>query len=606
MNTQNFAKKCKAGGTKVNDINKFEERKRNRKKKKEKKRFVFKVLSFLIILFLCATFIFFLLPGFEKISFFEYHADKIKTDIGVVFGEDIVPTDIPIVYKNDCLYFPVDFIKENIDEYIYWDKAEEKITITTNDRIIKMQTDELTYYVNDEPMELMLPIYNIDTIAYMPSDILSELYNLNIQYYENSSIVTIDKKNIEMTFTYSDGMLSPLRYEPNRQSPIVEWITDDEKIIVFGSYGKNNEYFKARNSLGYIGYIKKSDLNADIEKISPENNNTEQNNNTVLWKPSNGKINLTFDAISNVSANSTDLIRTTVDGLDVLVPTWFSFEKNENGGTNGKIKNIADKSYVSWAHKNGYQVWGLITDNFNSTVCHDVVSSSENREYVIKQLLAFVSLYDLDGINIDFEQITKEDAPAFIQFMRELSVYLKKEGVVLSVDVYIPRAWTKHYNRKALGEIVDYFIVMGYDQHTKSSETSGSVATIDWSEESITATYEEGVPYEKLILGVPFYTRIWQEDSNGNIVDVWAVGMENALKYIKEKGADTVWLDDVKQNYGEAFDGTYTYKVWLEDVQSMEERVKLVEKYNIAGIGSWRRGFETDDIWVMLKKHLKK
>ena len=192
----------------------------------------------------------------------------------------------------------------------------------------------------------------------------------------------------------------------------------------------------------------------------------------------------------------------------------------------------------------------------------------------------------------------------FTQFLRELSASLNNLDVYLSIDVYIPTPWTKYYNRKEFGEIVDYFIVMGYDEHTESSDECGSVATKKWSEDSITLTEDAGVPKEKLILGVPFYTRIWKETLDGKI-ETRACSMQEGYKEMIEKGATFKWISEIGQNYAEINTDQGKYKMWLEDEKSIEERLKLIKKYDIAGFAAWRRGYEKPTVWPVINKYMK-
>ncbi|MDE6182007.1 MAG: hypothetical protein K2F59_02215, partial [Eubacteriales bacterium] len=397
-----------------------------------------------------------------------------------------------------------------------------------------------------------------------------------------------------------------IRTQPDKKSPIIVKYKDlqiDKLATLVNDFSEENEYIKIKTKDGYVGYVNKKHIDENsLVTYSGENTPPEKEDEEIeIWKPDK-KINLVFEQMTNVEAIRASLKKDYPNEIDVLVPTFFSFLN-----TNGDIKNLADKSYVENAHKNGFQVWGLLTDNFDKATSHSVLSSTETREYVIKQLLAYVSLYNLDGINIDFESVPSDDGEYFVQFLRELAPLLKKQGAVLSVDLFVPKPWTAHYMREEVAKVADYLIVMGYDEHYAGSKTAGSVASISWSEEAITSTLKENVPKEKLILAVPFYTRIWTEENvDGKInLSSKAYGMDSAYDFIIQKGGEFTWLEDMGQYYAEVTEDNITYKVWLEDEKSLERRLDLILKYDVAGCGAWKLWLEKDEVWNILDEKLQ-
>ncbi len=563
--------------------------------KTQKKSIIFKI--FFLFVFIIA--LVFLgkkyLPSFKYIDYRD--SVKLATDeIGINMQLDYIPMKNIPLYQEGEIYLPVDFVKKYIDNYIYWDMEENTLTITNEYNVIRMQTEELEYFVNSEPLELDLPIYNIEGVAYMPKTFLEDFYELKFEYIEDSKMLNILKEDYKMA-TVSKN--TKVRAGANKKAPYIEKVKKGESVYFYEN--EENGYTRVTTKSGYSGFVP-TKLLTNIEDIKVENNYENDYIAKAPWTVDNGKINLVFDQMQNVVANSSEMRKTYIEGVDVLVPTWFSF-KDESG----KIVNIADKSYVDLAHSNGYKVWGLITDNFDSKISHSILSSTETREYVIKQLLAYVSMYDLDGINIDFENVPKEDGENFIQFLRELAPALREEGAVLSVDLFVPKPWTAHYNRNDVGKIADYVIVMGYDEHYAGSENAGSVASMNWSKIAIEDTLKEGVPKEKLILGIPFYARVWTETlEDGEIsLSSKAYGMNGAYNFIEEKGGSFSYDEETGQNYGEAKEDNKTYKVWLEDEQSIAKRLDLVLEYDIAGAGAWKRGLEKEEIWDILKDKLK-
>lgn len=562
------------------------------------------LLIFMIMLFCFALKIY--LGNTSKIDYKEYLGLK-ENEVITLFNGDYVELENKVIQQDNQIFLPVDFIKNYIDPYIFWDKNENKLTITNKKNVIRMKTKELEYFVNNKPLKLDIPIYNINDIAYIPYIFLKDFYtDFDFEYYpvENSlkSVLSICSKN----FVQTVGELKKgtvIRLGGNKNEPYIAKYKDlqfDKKVTILEKNANEKGYIKVSTKDGYVGYVKERKI-FNKETIEIEKSYEDEENEDG-WKVENGKINLVFEQITNISAVQKSVFKTYPEGIDVLVPTFFSFSN-----TNGDIKNIADKTYVKKAHENGFKVWGLITDNFDENISHSILSSTETREYVIKQLLAYVSLYNLDGINIDFESVPSKDGEYFVQFLRELAPLLKEQGAVLSVDLFVPKPWTSHYMRKEVGKIADYVIVMGYDEHYAGSKKAGSVASISWSEEAITSTLKEGVPKEKLILGVPFYTRIWTEENvKGKIkLSSKASNMENAYKFIKEKGGEFVWLEDMGQYYGEVSEGNITYKVWLEDENSIEKRLELILKYDIAGCGAWKLWLEKEEVWEVLNNKLK-
>lgn len=566
------------------------------KKKKRQKIISNIILYFLVIIFL-SLLLKLILPNFEKIDY----RDKVlanKDEILINLNNNYINLENTPIIQDTEVFLPVDFIKQYIDEYIFWDKAENKLTITNEYNVIRMKTEELRYFVNSKPLNLDIPVYNINGIAYIPKDLLGELYSFDFNYIEDTKIMDITKKGQDFKIGKIRSNNTRLRDSASRKGRIIDFLRSGETVYI--SEDKNEKYFITKTEKGYIGYLPKKDI-INITSYSIEDKNIIDENNKKIWKVENGKINLVFDQVIKVY-NSLEYKRKYHDGVDILVPTFFSFANEE-----GDIINIADKGYVKWAHNNGYQVWGLLTDNFDEKISHGVLYSTENREHVIKQLLAYVALYNLDGINIDFESVPKKDGEYFIQFLRELAPLLKEQGAVLSVDTFIPKPWTLHYNRKEIGKIADYIIVMGYDEHYSGSQKAGSVASISWSEEAIKGTLNEGVTKEKIILGIPFYTRVWTEKIEDGKVNLYSksFGMNGAYNFVINEGGDFIWDEDSGQHYAEINKGDIVYKVWLEDEISLEKRLSLVLAYDIAGVGAWKRGLEKDEVWKILKYKLK-
>ena len=302
--------------------------------------------------------------------------------------------------------------------------------------------------------------------------------------------------------------------------------------------------------------------------------------------------------MTNQDANGQLLNRiANTKGLTTISPTWFSI-----ADTDGNISSLASQEYVNYAHQQGLEVWALV-DNFTEGVStYETLSRTSSRQRLVNQLIAAAIQYGLDGINVDFEMITEDCARAYIEFIRELSIMCRINGIVLSVDNYVPTASSDHYSREEQGVFADYVIIMGYDEHYAGSEEAGSVASYSFVENGIQKTLEE-VPAEKVINAVPFYTRFWKTDPDGTVSSE-ALGMDSADERLANNGAEAVWDEETRQYYAEfEYEGS-TYQIWLEEERSIEEKMGLIREYNLAGVASWRLGYERSTIWDVILRYV--
>ena len=332
------------------------------------------------------------------------------------------------------------------------------------------------------------------------------------------------------------------------------------------------------------------------------------------------KINLTWEQIAVKTPDMSGVPQ--MKGLDIISSTWFELRNSDNAlgvkasdpvvyqdwQTNIHMIDMGDQQFMKWAHQHGYDVWGLFRNEFDIEVANKVLNSKESRKECIELLLQYVNNYKLDGINIDFENVYYEDRNVLSQLVRELAPVLREQGVITSVDVtkIEPTSWTWSmcYDRKALGEAADYIAFMAYDQNGSWSKKSGSVAQYTWVEKGLQGIIEQ-VPNEKVLLGLPFYNRLWEE-VNGKVTGTRAISMQEAQHLIHSHSADVVWDRQSGQYFATYRKGNKTYKMWVEDAHSINLKSSLVHKYELAGTASWRRGYETPDIWNVLYDNLKK
>jgi spore germination protein YaaH len=430
-------------------------------------------------------------------------------------------------------------------------------------------------------------------------------YSLDITFKEYiNSIVVLDKPNNKTAKAILDDI--PLRYEPNRRSPIQKRLSADETLVFFGT---QNDFSLVMTSEGFIGYVAGDSLAVRIP--------SEHLPVTVPIPPAApfpGRINMVWDLVVNLTSVQNEARRYAPRGLDVISPSFFEFCFTRLDGT---LVSIADQGYMDWARAHGIQVWPMIAD-FSHTertqhgiISQQVLANTAHRENTIGQILMYVEKYGFEGINIDFEHIRRDDGVYYVQFIRELAPLLRERDVILSVCKYVPMAHTMHYNRAETAFFADYVVVMAYDEHYATSRVAGPNASIDFVRRGITRTMEE-VPAHQIILGIPFYVRVWRETetAQGIVVSQNALGMENARNLFLNNGATFEWCEATLSYYAEYrgtdSDGqTYTRRVWLECERSIQAKLDEVLSHNLAGTSAWRKGFEKPVIWDILYENLK-
>ncbi|MHC0035532.1 glycosyl hydrolase family 18 protein [Pseudoneobacillus sp. C159] len=518
--------------------------------------------------------------------------------------------DNPIILENKqqgnalindgSVYIPVSFIKDFLDESLIFDQKSQSIIITTKNKVIQMPTKSLTYYVNEKPVNLHFPAIQTENgNMYVAIDSLLSYYPIRYQTLPETNGIWIqqDGEKIQSGFIMDKDVHEEklrLRTKPTLQAPYVAEVDSNEPVFI---EGKREDFYLIRKQNGIAGYIKESLIKqGDIELVTIENQEK-----IVKPNPIKGPIHLTWEAVYNKNPNTKKLPE--MPGVNVVSPTWFELEDQD-----GNINNLGSLDYVKWAKKRGYQVWGLFSNAFDPKLTHLAFKDFETRSRMIRQLLHFSQAYQLNGINLDIENVSLEDGPLITQFVREATPLFHEAGLTVSIDItFISSSenWSLFYEREKLAKIVDYLIVMAYDEHWGSSPIAGSVASLPWVEEN-TEKLLSVVPHQQLILGVPLYTRLWKEetDANGQLkVTSKALSMGQIKEWLENNKLQPKYDTATGQNYAELFvpDEQTTYKVWLEDEVSLKKRVQLAEKYQLAGVATWSRFFADDTAWTALK-----
>ncbi len=515
----------------------------------------------------------------------------------VVEGAIAEAEDSPIV-ENGQLLFPIETVRKFVDPNAHWDEKAGKAVFTTKDKLLIMKTGKLTAMVNSRPVDLNIPARLVSDTPYIPIQVLDSMFGIELNWIKENNVAVLDyvKNTVQIAEVQKNNRL--IRIDPTLWSPAVK--KDIDKGAILRVFGEHEKWYKVRSEDGFVGYIEKKHVKTEI--IPSDTQVDESAGSGTVWKPEMGKINMTWEYVGSKNPDVSKL--KSISGLDVVSPTWFYVTDKQ-----GNVANKADNGYVQWAHKNGYKVWALVGNGSDPEMTHGFLNNIDTREKIYQQLLIYAELYDLDGINIDFENVYLKDKDMLTQFMRELAPLFREQGLVVSIDVTFRSSsenWSMCYDRKALSEIVDYIAVMAYDQHWAASPVSGSVAEYGWVEEGIKRILEQ-VPNEKVLLGLPFYTRVWKEelvDGKTKVSSV-AVTMDTVNKLLSEHKPEVIWDEESGQHYAEYKVGKVTNRIWIEDDRSLNLKSSLVHKYNLAGAASWRKGFESDNIWAMLEDTLK-
>ena len=429
-----------------------------------------------------------------------------------------------------------------------------------------------------------------DGTAYLSLDLIKKYTDIDAYVYENPSRVTIQYQFSDLN-TVTVQKKGYIRYQGGTKSPVLTGIAKGATLLLLEEM---ETWACVATFDGYIGYIEKEKISSPAVTNMDRAFQGEEYTYISMDEP----VNMVWHQVTNVEANAMlaeDMAEAT--GVNVISPTWFSVIDNA-----GNISSIASTDYVSQAHSMGLQVWGLV-DNFSENMStNEVLSHTSSRQNLVQQLKNAALEYGLDGINVDFEYLSEEVGVHFLQFLRELSIECHNNGLVLSVDNPVPEDFTSHYDRAEQGKIVDYVIIMGYDEHYYGSEEAGSVASLPWVEKGIQDTLEE-VPAERVINAIPFYTRLWRLDSVMPYSE--AIGMDLAQEVLAENNADVYWNTEVSQYFGTYEKEGSTFQIWLEESESIAEKVKLVGKYNLAGVAAWKLGFENSSVWQAISSNLQ-
>lgn len=520
-------------------------------------------------------------PSEERLDSREYFMLDAEDEAALVIDRELKEEKVKII--DGRFYMEDAIVGKYINSRFYWDEQQEIMLYSLPTEVVQMVPEEA------DPDFVFWR--SVGDTFYLDLEFISEVSPIEYKVYEEPARVVIqnEAEGLKIVTALEDCVI---RQKGGIKSLIVDDIAKDEQMYL---EEEMENWSRVSTKDGYVGYVENDSISAvetvslDFDKELPEYTSIQKDY----------KINLAWHQVTSMAANDgLDSVLENTQGLNTISPTWFSVIDND-----GTISSLASASYVEKAHAAGLEVWGLI-DNFSSNAdTLTFLSSTKARNYIIQQLIEEAERVGLDGINLDFESITQTQAPHYVQFIRELSVACRLNGLVFSIDNPVPMSYNQYYNLKEQGIVADYVIIMGYDEHYAGSAEAGSVASIGFVKNGIIDTLKE-VPAEKVINGIPFYTRLWIESFGGGVTSE-VFGMNGALNYIKQNGMDTYWDTEVGQTVATLEGDDALYTIWLEDDQSIAEKMKLIQEYDLAGVAAWKLGLESDSVWSVISQYLQ-
>ena len=561
----------------------------------------------------------FFAAAYNVCKYAPYYVEKVhydKNEIRFVIDDEEKTKSLPdpIEIYNDKVMLSVNTIKKFFDKYAYYNEEYRMVIVAYGLDIVKMPLDSKTITVNNVEKHIDIPVKayyptirdslknlkmykNVPIVhkptIYVPIDELANVYDIDI-VYNNKVIVTTSEAEYYKVVAKNKLNIKSYKMEKCRSMGVSDV---GEKIYIFDDFENKSDkdYIWVRSEKGILGYVKKSKISVKevLEKVAKNDESSSGDKK---------KISLAWEYAANYTPDRSS--ESKKSGLDILSPTWF-YVKN----TNGEILDLADTSYLSWAKRVGYKVWPTIkNDNLSISETSELITNVYKRKAFIDNILMLCKKYNLEGINLDFENMYEKDKNEFSAFVRELSITMKQNDIITSVDVNVPdgsSTWSLCYDSKAISDAVDYIIVMTYDQYGQNSKKAGPVASLSWVEGNvIKMTKRDGIDSTKLVIGIPFYSRSWSTDSNGVVKSSTAVYMSKAKELMAKNPNSITWSESEGQNIISYSTKSGNTIIYVEDANSIAKKLELIKTYNLAGCAAWRLGFETDDIWGIIARSL--
>lgn len=562
------------------------------KEQQKKKAAPVLVVLILIVLVGAAGIVSFLInrykPGTEYMAGNEYFNLTDENSVALIQNGELLEEQAVLIGGEP--YAAYTYVESQLNSCFYWDEETKGILLTTSGGVQTLLPGDAA--VAKTPGGQPAVQQESDGTVYISLDVVKEYTDLDYAYYSDPNRVVIRNEwdGVEQATVQSDT--AQVRQKGGIKSLILADVQKGDTLLYLENL---DNWCKVMTADGYTGYIQTEDISEPeaieartAKKDSYERITRDHKINLVWHQSTSTESN---DAMAEMTAEMT--------GVNVISPTWFSVTDET-----GTISSLASADYVKLAHDAGREVWGLI-DNFNEAFdeTNDLAYASV-RSRIIEQLLAEAASCGMDGINVDFENLKEAGIPHYLQFLRELTSAAHAQNLVVSVDTPVPQAYTMYYQRGEQARFVDYMIVMAYDEHFAGSEEAGSVSSLPFVQQAV-EEMTRVMPADQVICGIPFYTRVWTEKFGQSAITSEVLGMDGAKNYAKENQMTETWDASLGQNVATVETSDARYTIWMEDEQSMEEKLKVIQSADLAGVAEWKLGFECADVWSLISEYIE-
>lgn len=562
------------------------------KEQQKKKAAPVLVVLILIVLVGAAGVVSFLInrykPGTEYMAGNEYFNLTDENSVALIQNGELLEEQAVLIGGEP--YAAYTYVESQLNSCFYWDEETKGILLTTSGGVQTLLPGDAA--VAKTPGGQPAVQQESDGKVYISLDVVKEYTDLDYAYYSDPNRVVIRNEwdGVEQATVQSDT--AQVRQKGGIKSLILADVQKGDTLLYLENL---DNWCKVMTADGYTGYIQTEDISEpeDIEARTAKKDSyeriTRDHKINLVWHQSTSTES--NDAMAEMTAEMT--------GVNVISPTWFSVTDET-----GTISSLASADYVKLAHEAGREVWGLI-DNFNEAFDETTdLAYASVRSRIIEQLLAEAASCGMDGINVDFENLKEAGIPHYLQFLRELTSAAHAQNLVVSVDTPVPQAYTMYYQRGEQARFVDYMIVMAYDEHFAGSEEAGSVSSLPFVQQAV-EEMTRVMPADQVICGIPFYTRVWTEKFGQSAITSEVLGMDGAKNYAKENQMTETWDASLGQNVATVETSDARYTIWMEDEQSMEEKLKVIQSADLAGVAEWKLGFECADIWSLISKYIE-
>lgn len=527
-------------------------------------------------------------PGTEYMAGNEYFNLTDENSVALIQNGELLEEQAVLIGGEP--YAAYTYVESQLNSCFYWDEETKGILLTTSGGVQTLLPGDAA--VAKTPGGQPAVQQESDGKVYISLDVVKEYTDLDYAYYSDPNRVVIRNEwdGVEQATVQSDT--AQVRQKGGIKSLILADVQRGDALLYLENL---DNWCKVMTADGYTGYIQTEDISEPeaieartAKKDSYERITRDHKINLVWHQSTSTESN---DAMAEMTAEMT--------GVNVISPTWFSVTDET-----GTISSLASADYVKLAHDAGWEVWGLI-DNFNEAFDETTdLAYASVRSRIIEQLLAEAASCGMDGINVDFENLKEAGIPHYLQFLRELTSAAHAQNLVVSVDTPVPQAYTMYYQRGEQARFVDYMIVMAYDEHFAGSEEAGSVSSLPFVQQAV-EEMTRVMPADQVICGIPFYTRVWTEKFGQSAITSEVLGMDGAKNYAKENQMTETWDASLGQNVATVETSDARYTIWMEDEQSMEEKLKVIQSADLAGVAEWKLGFECADVWSLISKYIE-